>query len=192
MSPGTLLSILAPSPLPHRMREFREPPQDDRPRGASRRATSGAPLRRVPKITEASCTGNTKTALRTLPGRGFWKMLHKRHAPPGRKAANDTTGRPKSASRRGLQSAACGSARRRAYPRSWSCGRVAEGGGLLNRYRLVKAYRGFESLRLRQIRQARGDPRHIIAKVRLCEGLPQIFHFRRSNSDYCPWLAAAL
>jgi hypothetical protein len=33
-----------------------------------------------------------------------------------------------------------------------SCGRVAEGGGLLNRYRLVKAYRGFESLRLRQSR----------------------------------------
>ena len=28
-------------------------------------------------------------------------------------------------------------------------GRVAEGGGLLNRYTLVKAYRGFESLRLR-------------------------------------------
>ncbi len=26
---------------------------------------------------------------------------------------------------------------------------MAEGGGLLNRYRLVKAYRGFESLRLR-------------------------------------------
>lgn len=31
-----------------------------------------------------------------------------------------------------------------------SCGRVAEGGGLLNRYRVVKPYRGFESLRLRQ------------------------------------------
>jgi hypothetical protein len=30
---------------------------------------------------------------------------------------------------------------------------VAEGGGLLNRYRLVKAYRGFESLRLRQPRR---------------------------------------
>jgi hypothetical protein len=30
------------------------------------------------------------------------------------------------------------------------CGRVAEGGGLLNRYRVVKLYRGFESLRLRQ------------------------------------------
>jgi len=27
---------------------------------------------------------------------------------------------------------------------------VAEGGGLLNRYRVVKPYRGFESLRLRQ------------------------------------------
>jgi hypothetical protein len=30
------------------------------------------------------------------------------------------------------------------------CGREAEGGGLLNRYRVVKLYRGFESLRLRQ------------------------------------------
>jgi hypothetical protein len=29
-------------------------------------------------------------------------------------------------------------------------GRAAEGGGLLNRYRVVKPYRGFESLRLRQ------------------------------------------
>src|SRR6266568_384896 len=28
-------------------------------------------------------------------------------------------------------------------------GREAEGGGLLNRYRVVKPYRGFESLRLR-------------------------------------------
>ena len=31
----------------------------------------------------------------------------------------------------------------------WRCGREAEGGGLLNRYRVVKPYRGFESLRLR-------------------------------------------
>ena len=31
-------------------------------------------------------------------------------------------------------------------------GRVAEGGGLLNRYTLLKAYRGFESLRLRHRR----------------------------------------
>jgi hypothetical protein len=30
-------------------------------------------------------------------------------------------------------------------------GREAEGGGLLNRYRVVKLYRGFESLRLRQL-----------------------------------------
>ena len=30
-------------------------------------------------------------------------------------------------------------------------GREAEGGGLLNRYRVVKPYRGFESLRLRQL-----------------------------------------
>src|SRR5947209_2584968 len=33
--------------------------------------------------------------------------------------------------------------------RSRRRGRVAEGGGLLNRYRVVKPYRGFESLRLR-------------------------------------------
>jgi hypothetical protein len=49
-----------------------------------------------------------------------------------------------------LQSAACGSPRRRAYRPHRRCGRVAEGGGLLNRYRVVKPYRGFESLRLRQ------------------------------------------
>ncbi len=30
----------------------------------------------------------------------------------------------------------------------WSCGREAEGGGLLNRYTVEKPYRGFESLRL--------------------------------------------
>jgi hypothetical protein len=47
-------------------------------------------------------------------------------------------------------SAACGTPPRRAYPPQRSCGRVAEGGGLLNRYRVVKPYRGFESLRLRQ------------------------------------------
>src|SRR5580693_3760011 len=32
-------------------------------------------------------------------------------------------------------------------------GREAEGGGLLNRYRVVKLYRGVESLRLRHCRQ---------------------------------------
>ena len=49
----------------------------------------------------------------------------------------------------GTQSAACGSPPCRAYRPQRSCGRVAEGGGLLNRYRVVKPYRGFESLRLR-------------------------------------------
>ena len=48
-----------------------------------------------------------------------------------------------------LESAACGPPPRRAYRPQRSCGRVAEGGGLLNRYRVVKPYRGFESLRLR-------------------------------------------
>jgi hypothetical protein len=48
-----------------------------------------------------------------------------------------------------IASAACGSALCRAYPPHRRRGRVAEGGGLLNRYRVVKPYRGFESLRLR-------------------------------------------
>jgi hypothetical protein len=35
--------------------------------------------------------------------------------------------------------------------KAWRRGRVAEGGGLLNRYTGFNPYRGFESLRLRQI-----------------------------------------
>src|SRR6185369_10326427 len=35
-----------------------------------------------------------------------------------------------------------------------SCGREAEGGGLLNRYTVLKPYRGFESLRLRHFSDA--------------------------------------
>ena len=59
----------------------------------------------------------------------------------------ESENKPKSLS---LKSAACGTPPRRAYRPCWRCGRVAEGGGLLNRYRVVKPYRGFESLRLRQ------------------------------------------
>ena len=51
--------------------------------------------------------------------------------------------------------AACGLRPRRAYRPCRRCGRVAEGGGLLNRYRVVKPYRGFESLRLRHLRPVR-------------------------------------
>src|SRR5712672_3526219 len=47
------------------------------------------------------------------------------------------------------ESVACGPPLRRAYRPQRRRGRVAEGGGLLNRYRVVKPYRGFESLRLR-------------------------------------------
>jgi hypothetical protein len=41
----------------------------------------------------------------------------------------------------------------RRFPHAWRRGREAEGGGLLNRYRVITPYRGFESLRLRQCRQ---------------------------------------
>jgi hypothetical protein len=39
---------------------------------------------------------------------------------------------------------------------------VAEGGGLLNRYRVVKPYRGFESLRLRHLDLAAALPRRAL------------------------------
>jgi len=52
MSPGTLLSILAPSPSPPENAECSEPPKNG--------TTSGAPLRRNIEITEASCPRNIK------------------------------------------------------------------------------------------------------------------------------------
>ena len=53
-------------------------------------------------------------------------------------------------SRCNLRNPACEPRPCRAYRAHRRRGRVAEGGGLLNRYRVVKPYRGFESLRLRQ------------------------------------------
>src|ERR1700756_3732166 len=69
--------------------------------------------------------------------------------------------------------AACGFGPPRAYRPEWRRGRVAEGGGLLNRYRVVKPYRGFESLRLRHPQ---------------CKSLPK---FRRNAESRLP-LAARL
>lgn len=57
-------------------------------------------------------------------------------------------------SRCNLRNPACEPRPRRAYRAHRRRGRVAEGGGLLNRYRVVKPYRGFESLRLRQFCEA--------------------------------------
>ena len=74
MSPGTLLSILAPSPSPHEDWECSEPPENG--------TTSGAPLRRDIEITEASCPRNIKATLGKLPRGCFWQMLHKKHARP--------------------------------------------------------------------------------------------------------------
>src|SRR5262249_4871947 len=54
--------------------------------------------------------------------------------------------------------------------RRWRRGRVAEGGGLLNRYTGVNLYRGFESLRLRQFPDSRRDARErgLRAATRQC------------------------
>ena len=53
-----------------------------------------------------------------------------------------------------------------------SCGREAEGGGLLNRYTTLKSYRGFESLRLRHLSLIYVDKIHItflVGVVRLTD-----------------------
>src|SRR5208337_3771381 len=71
--------------------------------------------------------------------------------PPGPFRAREKLANP---FRVGHMSEPRGSPRLRAAAESASRrrGREAEGGGLLNRYRVVKPYRGFESLRLRQAR----------------------------------------
>jgi hypothetical protein len=87
-------------------------------------------------------------------GRHAWPIGDRRSGPTSRRLGISLLGLCTSRLNRrefgGPESAACGSPLRRAYRPYRSCGRVAEGGGLLNRYRVVKPYRGFESLRLRQ------------------------------------------
>lgn len=94
---------------------------------------------------------------RLVPVRSWARALHGSRSVADKVHRNENQARKDGSgwSRRQMaaaqsESAACGSPPCRAYPPSWSCGRVAEGGGLLNRYRVVKPYRGFESLRLRQ------------------------------------------
>src|SRR6266568_4850595 len=60
-----------------------------------------------------------------------------------------------------------------------SCGREAEGGGLLNRYRVVKPYRGFESLRLR----------HHISQ---CPDIADAFHEPNLRPHFRPHFLLAL
>jgi hypothetical protein len=116
-----------------------------------RRDDFGCPPPSQFEISQAACTRNIKTPMRELSEECFCGMLHKRHAILIRSLE---TQRSDGAIRPGKRPPAICCLRPGAAwgisPR-WSCGRVAEGGGLLNRYRVVKPYRGFESLRLRQI-----------------------------------------
>ena len=68
---------------------------------------------------------------------------------------------------------------------------MAEGGGLLNRYTLLKAYRGFESLRLRQppgpILVLAGNLPELLQRVRTCgadQGLAVRWRRAASFEDY--------
>jgi hypothetical protein len=150
MSPGNTARPLSALASPASQREFLRTTRENH----QERTTSGAPLRRDLKIAEASCTRNIKTACGKPSGRGFLKLLHKKHANRVRRSKPARLIGPEGDA---AQSAACGSPRCRAYPPQRSCGRVAEGGGLLNRYRVVKPYRGFESLRLRQFYDVSGN-----------------------------------
>ncbi len=72
------------------------------------------------------------------------------------------------------------------FPHAWRRGREAEGGGLLNRYRVFKPYRGFESLRLRQplTTQFFAVPktrRHLCPSVQVMCPLSQQFRPRKSS-----------
>jgi hypothetical protein len=102
------------------------------------------------QITQAPGLRNIKTASGKISPRCFRWLLHKRHANPTRElvsGAEQADRLSKIAIWNLLLAARAALGHIRPQ---WSCGRVAEGGGLLNRYRVVKPYRGFESLRLRQ------------------------------------------
>jgi hypothetical protein len=138
MSPGNTAQLLSALASPARKREFLRTTENGRPReppsvalGELLKLPAHAIKRRRLQsrrgdVSRRCCTNGTHTL---MGGANRYVALFRIECD-------------------GPQSA-CGSARCRAYPPPWSCGRVAEGGGLLNRYRLVKAYRGFESLRLR-------------------------------------------
>ena len=116
------------------------------------------PVCRAPVFNPANLVGRKipEAALPDLRRRCARHISISKYKRSGRLRSNfgNSQPRPESLNRSefaGLKSAACGSPPRRAYRPYRRCGRVAEGGGLLNRYRVVKPYRGFESLRLRQL-----------------------------------------
>ena len=121
-------------------------------------------LRRICDAMTTSRLANLRAKGDGIRGRRLEQRLYieecRKRAPPPRTSACRQNTRPSrlfggfealfSGQPESPKSAACGSPPRRAYRPYRRRGRVAEGGGLLNRYRVVKPYRGFESLRLRQ------------------------------------------
>jgi hypothetical protein len=135
------LSALAPSRID--ARDISEPPKNG--------TTSGCPPPSQHQSYRSSLRAQYKEWGRGATGRTFLEgcCTNSTHAVlEGRSRCRDEARHSELGH---LKSAACGSPPCRAYRRQRSCGRVAEGGGLLNRYRVVKPYRGFESLRLRHI-----------------------------------------
>src|SRR6202167_5104463 len=139
MSPGNTAQLLSALASPARKREFLRTTENGRPR-------------EPPSVALGELLKLPAHAIKRRQWRSLLGDVSRRCCTNGTHTLMGVANRDMALFRiecDGPQSA-CGSARCRAYPPPWSCGRVAEGGGLLNRYRLVKAYRGFESLRLRQ------------------------------------------
>ncbi len=109
------------------------------------------PRRWVRRSTAAPTTVNRLFGvMNTRPGESTNISPAPTRSPTDELWARETRSLPKSPVR-AKALGACKQRKRRAYVRALRRrGREAEGGGLLNRYRVVKPYRGFESLRLRQ------------------------------------------
>src|SRR6266576_480308 len=71
------------------------------------------------------------------------------HQTISRTRAHETTGRGEGSCIGRVKGTKAAAKPLSSAPCSWRGGRVAEGGGLLNRYRALKPYRGFESPLLR-------------------------------------------
>src|SRR6202000_229257 len=103
--PGTLLSFLAPSPLPRERGNSCEPP----------RTTSGAPLRRGFENYRRLLHTQSKDGVRTASGAVFLKNVAQKPRKPPLSIKKTQAFRRES---NDMQSLACGSARCRALPRS--------------------------------------------------------------------------
>ena len=113
------------------------------------RTTSGCPPPSRRQRNRSSLHTQYKDSLEKPPGGCFWVDVAQIARHHGSRANADVMPGPNRADLGAFKLQLAARPRVGHIGPQRSCGRVAEGGGLLNRYRVVKPYRGFESLRLR-------------------------------------------